>query len=174
MDCSQIKMGFIGYIDGDLSEDEKLRVELHVAQCYSCREELDEIGRLLELSDAALKHPSPVDRFEDLKERLADAEPELIPVPRRPKLRAREVLYKLAVAAIVIALIAASPFLIRGAKRLFTPLEEGTTTLGNGTDVDLPFNMPFVERKLRMEQEIADWSTTGDDKEETDTPSSNQ
>ena len=174
MDCSEVRAGFIGYIDGDLSGDEKLRIELHVAECYDCREELDEIGRLLELSDAALKHPRPVDRFEDLSERLAEAEPEIIPLPRRPKLRVREVLYKLAVAAIVIAVIAASPIIIKGAKRLLTPLEEGTTTLGNGAGVDLPFRMPFIEKKLKMEDQAAEWATTGRDKEETDTSSSNR
>jgi len=131
MDCIEIRAGFVGYIDGDLSGDERLRVELHVAECYDCREELDEMGRLLELSDAALKHPCPVDRFEDLKARLPDAEPAPIPMPSRPRFRVREVLLKLAVAAMVIALIAASPILINGARRLFTPIE-GTTALGNG------------------------------------------
>ncbi len=172
MDCSEIREGFIGYIDGDLSDDEKLRVELHVAECYDCREELDEIGRLLELSEAALKHPSPVDRFEDLKVRLTDAEPAPIPMPPRPKLRVREMLVRLAVAAIVIALIAASPLLIRGARRLLAPVE-GTATLGSGAGVDLPFRLPFVEKKLKMENEAAEWATTGRDTEETDTSSSN-
>ena len=171
MDCSEIRAGFIGYIDGDLSGDERLRVELHVAECYDCREELDEMGGLLELSDAALKHPCPVDRFEDLKARLADAEPAPIPMLPRPRLRVREALLKLAVAAVVIALIAASPFFIRGAKRLFTPLE-GMTALGNGAAVELPFKWPFVEKKLKMENEAAEWATTGRDKEETDTSSS--
>jgi predicted anti-sigma-YlaC factor YlaD len=173
MDCIEIRAGFVGYIDGDLSGDEKLRVELHVAQCYDCREELDEMGRLLELSDAALKHPCPVDRFEDLKARLAEAEPAPIPMLPRPRLRVREALLKLAVAAVVIALIAASPFLIRGAKRLFTPIE-GTTALGNGAAVKLPFRLPFVEKKLKMQNDVAEWATTGRDKEETDTSSSNQ
>jgi anti-sigma factor RsiW len=173
MDCSEIRAGFIGYIDGDLSDDERLRVELHVAQCYDCREELDEIGRLLELSDAALKHPSPVDRFEDLRVRLADAEPAPVPMPPRPRLRVREMLVRLAVAAIVIALIAASPFLIRGARRLLAPTE-GAATLGSGAGVELPFRVPFLEKKLKMENQAAEWATTGrDTEEETDISSSN-
>ena len=171
MDCIEIRARFIGYIDGDLSGDERLRVEVHVAQCYDCREELDEMGRLLELSDAALKHPCPVDRFEDLKARLEDAEPAPIPMPPRPRLRVRETLLKLAVAAVIIALIAASPFLIRGAKRLFTPIE-GTTALGNGAAVKLPFRLPFVEKKRKMENEVAEWATPGDNEEGTDTSSS--
>jgi len=168
MDCNQIRAGLVGYIDGDLSGDDKLRVELHVAECYDCREELDELGRLLELSDAALKHPCPVDRFEDLKVKLADAEPAPIPMPPRPRLRFREALLKLAAAAVVIALIAASPSLVRVAKRMFTPIE-GAAALGNGAAVNLPFRLPFVEKKLKMQDDVADWATPGDKEEEIDT-----
>jgi len=173
MECSEIRAGFVGYIDGDLSDDERLCVESHVAQCYRCREELDELGRLLELSDAALKHPYPVNRFEDLKKRLADAEPAPIPAALRPKPRLREAIFKLAVATVIIALIAVSPLLVRGAKRLFTPLD-GNATLSSGTGVDLPFNLPSVEQKLEMEREVTQWSATGNESEQTGTFLSDQ
>ena len=167
MECSELRTEFVGYIDGDLSDEERLRVELHIAQCYSCKEDLDELGRLLELSGAALKHPCPADRFEELKERLASAEPTYNPMPPRRKLRVREVLYKLAIAAIIIAVIAASPFLIRGAIRLFAPLE-GTATLGNGADVDLLFRLPFIEQKLKVQQEVTEWWGAENEGEQTD------
>jgi anti-sigma factor RsiW len=170
MECSDIQVEFIGYIDGDLSEEDRLRVELHTAECYACREQLDELGRLLEVCGAVMEHPCPVDRFDELKGRLASEEPELTSVPRRPALRRREMRNKLAVAAIVIAMIAASPFLVRGAKRLFSPLD-GTATLGNGTGVDLPFRLPLIEQRLKFQEEVTEWAVTATGgRDDTDSP----
>jgi len=175
MQCSDIQAEFISYIDGDLSEDDRLRVELHIAECYGCREQLDELGRLLELCGDVMEHPCPLDRFGELKERLASAEPGYDPVPRRPQLRRREILYKLAVAAIIIAVIAASPFLVRGAKRLFSPLEGTAATLGSGTGVDLPFTLPFLQQRLKFQEEVSEWSVTATaGRDEPDSPTAGQ
>ncbi len=160
MDCSEIQADFVRYMDGDLSEEERLQVELHVAECYSCREQLDELARILEVCGDVMEHPCPVDRFDELTERLASVEPPYTPVPRRPELRRRELLRKLAVAAVIIAALAASPLLVKGARLLFSPVQS-TATLGNGTGVAFPIRIPFLEEKLKFQEEVAEWSITG-------------
>ena len=155
MDCSEVQARFVDYIDGDLSEEDGLSVELHVAECYACREELDELGKILELCGAALEHPCPTNRFEKLQERLASAEQQYDFVAPRRKLRVRELLVKLAVAAVIIGLIGASPFLVKRAKRLFAPLEQ-PAVLGNGGDLErlrLPLKLRLTGRKRAMEEQ---------------------
>lgn len=155
MSCSEVRARLMNYIDEDLSDEERLFVELHIHQCYACREELDELGRLLELCGAALRHPYPHDRFEELKQRLASAEPQYKPVLFRRNLRTRDVLYRLAVAAVIIAVIAASPFLVKGFIRLFRPLEDSAVLADNGLGLGrlhLPFELPFVEQKRKIEE----------------------
>ena len=160
MDCRDIQADFIRYLDDDLSQEERLRVELHIAGCYRCREELDELGRLLELCGDVIEHPCPVDRFDELRERLASAEPEYTPVPRRPELRRRELVSKLAIAAAIIGALVASPLLIKGARLLFSPAQ-GTATLANGTTVEFPIRVPFLEEKLKLQEEVAEWAISG-------------
>jgi|GEM_PF-899561 len=160
MDCRDIQADFIRYLDDDLSEEEGLRVELHIAECYRCREQLDELGRLLEACRDVIEHPCPVDRFDELRQRLPSVDPPYTPVPRRPELRRRELIRKLAVAAVIVAALAASPLLVKGARLLFSPVQN-TATLGNGTGVAVPFRVPFLEEKLRLQEEVAEWSITG-------------
>jgi anti-sigma factor RsiW len=174
MDCRDIQADFIRYIDDDLSEEEKLRVELHVAECYGCRERLDELGRLLEVCGAVMEHPCPVDRFDELRQRLASVDPPYTPVPRRPELRRRELIRKVAVAAVIIAALAASPLLVKGARLLFSPVQ-GTATLGNGTGIAVPFRVPFLEEKLKLQEEVAEWAITGSgDRDESSSRSSRE
>ena len=114
------------------------------------------MGRLLELCEAALRHPCPQDRFEELKERLASDEPQYSPIVPRRKAKPREVLFKLAVAAAIIAVLATSPLLIRGVMRLFEPREDSATLAGNGAGLGrlhLRFELPFVERRRKIEEE---------------------
>lgn len=134
-DCGEIRTKLIDYVEDDLSQEDKLSVELHVAQCYACREELDELGRLLEVCGAALQHPSPSDRFKELKLRLESGEPQYDPVLPRPGSRRSSAWHKLAVAAVVIVVLAAAPFLVKGVIRLFSPVDNSATLAGDGTDV---------------------------------------
>jgi len=160
MDCRDIQSDFVRYLDDDLPEEERLRVELHVGECYGCREQLDELAKLLEVCGDVIEHPCPVDRFDELRGRLASVDPPCTPVPRRRELRRRELLRKLAIAAVIIAALAASPLLVRGARQLFSPVQ-GTATLGNGTGVTVPFRVPFLEERLKLQEEVAEWSITG-------------
>jgi len=134
-DCDEIRTKLIDYVEDDLSQEDKLSVELHVARCYACREELDELGRLLEVCGAVLRHPSPNDRFEELKLRLESDQPQYDPVVSRRELSRRSAWHKLAVAAVVIVVLAAAPFLVKGVIRLFSPVENSATLAGDGTDV---------------------------------------
>jgi anti-sigma factor RsiW len=133
--CGEIKAKLVDYVDDGLSLEERLAVEVHIARCYVCREDVEEVARLLELCGAALRHPNPRDRFEELKQRLESGEPQCDPVLPRRGSRRRSTRHKLAVAAAVIVLLAASPFLVKGVIRLFRPVENSATLAGDGTDV---------------------------------------
>jgi anti-sigma factor RsiW len=133
--CGDIRTKLIDYVDEDLSHDERLSVELHVAKCYSCREEVEELARLLELCGAVLRHPNPRDRFEQLKEQLVSEEPQYEPVPPEWGRRRRKRWHKLAVAAAIIIVLAAAPFLVKGVVRLLAPVEDPAALTGDGSSL---------------------------------------
>ena len=55
----EIKTLIAAYLDGELEEKEKKRVEAHLSQCAQCREEYEELNQLEEvLNKMQLKKPS--------------------------------------------------------------------------------------------------------------------
>jgi anti-sigma factor RsiW len=132
--CNDVKAKLVDYLDEELQEHDRLSVELHLEKCYACREELEELGKLLELCGAVLPHPSPCERLDELKQRLASVEPEYEPAPR-PRLTTRQLALRLAVAAIILAVAIASPFIVKGIARLLTPIEDSASLLGDGTNI---------------------------------------
>lgn len=132
--CSDVRAKLVDYIEEELQEEERLFVELHLEKCYACREELEELGKLLEVCGAVLPHPSPRERLDELRQRLASMEPEYEPVPRR-RLTTRQLALRLAVAAVIIAVAIASPFIVKGITRLFAPIEDSASRAGDGTDI---------------------------------------
>lgn len=159
-DCGEIRTKLLDYVEEDLSLEDKLSVELHVAQCYACREELDELGRLLEVCGAALQHPNPSDRFEELKLRLEAGEPQYDPVLPRRGSRRRSAWQRLAVAAVLIVVLAAAPFLVKGVIRLFSPVENSATLAGDGTDVG-PFRY-LLERAHFLRRSAEETASNGE------------
>jgi hypothetical protein len=72
-------------------------------------------------------------------------------VPRH-RLRVGELLAKLAVAALVVFMVAASPVAVRAARWLFTPLSE-PGALSNGASyvrLGLPAERPFLDRRHKI------------------------
>ena len=64
MDCKDIGELLISYLDGELSEEQRKIVELHLSACHSCRKELEDLSlcqNQLRQSFAAVasKAPSP-------------------------------------------------------------------------------------------------------------------
>lgn len=58
MACDEYKNRLMGYLDDELSEDERRRVEQHLAQCADCASELEEFKKLKAITDeVALVEP---------------------------------------------------------------------------------------------------------------------
>jgi len=134
MDCSDVRSRFIDYIDGDLDERDRRSVESHVAECYLCKEEFADLENMLRLCKDALRHPHPVDRFDELRTRLPSAGTRYRPAVFRRRLRVSEMVYRLAVAALVAFMVAVSPAAVKGTKWLFSPLPEpGALSNGSGS-----------------------------------------
>ncbi len=58
-DHKEIKTLIAAYLDGELEEEEKKRVEAHLPGCEECREEYEDLNRLEEvLNKMQLKKPS--------------------------------------------------------------------------------------------------------------------
>lgn len=60
MNCEEIQKLMMGYLDGEISEEEKNLVEKHLVQCKKCRDEYDSFSQLKEVTDKM--------KFADLKE----------------------------------------------------------------------------------------------------------
>ncbi|MCE5322557.1 Flp pilus assembly complex ATPase component TadA [bacterium] len=53
MNCEQARTEIIAYLKGELSEDQKTKLEEHLARCPACRHELEGARRLLTWTEAA-------------------------------------------------------------------------------------------------------------------------
>lgn len=53
MNCEQARTEIIAYLKGELSEDQKIKLEEHLARCPACRHELEGARRLLSWTEAA-------------------------------------------------------------------------------------------------------------------------
>lgn len=67
MNCSEVRPHLLRYADGDLPPDERLALEDHLDHCYLCNEDLYEINKLTTACQKVLRHPHPVNRFEDIR-----------------------------------------------------------------------------------------------------------
>jgi len=149
MDCSDIRGKFIGYIDDDLSEHDHVLVHDHLAECYLCKEDFDDLDQMLGLCENVLRHPRPVNRFNDLAIQTAAAASRRGRAVPRHKLRVGELLARLAIAAVVVFMVAVSPVAVKAARWLFTPLSE-PGALSNGASyvrLGLPVERPFLDRR---------------------------
>jgi predicted anti-sigma-YlaC factor YlaD len=163
MECSDIRRKFVDYIDGDLSDSDRTLVHDHLTECYLCKEDFDDLRNVLGMCEKALRHPRPVNRFSELGIQAATAASRRgRPLPRH-RLRVGELLARLAFAAVVVFMVAASPVAVKAAKWLFTPLRE-PGALSNGASyvrLGLPAERPFLDRR----HEIKPWlGINGDEK----------
>ncbi len=70
MRCEEIEPKFDRYLEGDLRAVEHLCVEVHLTQCYLCRESLNEYRAMNRNVSELLRHPSPEDEFDALWRRI--------------------------------------------------------------------------------------------------------
>jgi predicted anti-sigma-YlaC factor YlaD len=62
MKCEEIKPLLMAYLDGEIEEKERLKVEKHLSECENCRREHKSFVRLKEVTDSM--------RFADLSDEL--------------------------------------------------------------------------------------------------------
>ncbi|NIA15290.1 MAG: hypothetical protein GWP08_14570 [Nitrospiraceae bacterium] len=104
MECEEARPQLIRYADNDLLPGARMAVREHLAHCYYCHEELQDLEGLLDRCHALLRHPSPRNRFDDLRPHLR---PPVAPANVTP-FRVRHALVKLgsvAAAAMFLAVL---------------------------------------------------------------------
>lgn len=58
MKCHESKEQLMGYLDGELNEEQKKLLEQHLSQCSDCKQELEDFRRLIAVtSDVTLREP---------------------------------------------------------------------------------------------------------------------
>ena len=62
MSCEEFKPMITGYMDGELSAEQRQQMESHLQSCSGCKEELEKLQQLKEdLAMAKLKEPSDIE-----------------------------------------------------------------------------------------------------------------
>ena len=114
MDCEHIRPRLVGYIDNDLRVTERLCVDVHLAQCDHCKDELLELRDFMGMMDKTLRHPRPVCRFEDIRHRLDEVE--LLPHIEgvRPRFGFRDYLNRVAAAAVFVCMVGTTGPFVQG------------------------------------------------------------
>ena len=95
MECEEARPQLIRYADNDLLPGARMAVREHLAHCYYCHEELQELEGLLDRCHTLLQHPDPRNRFDDLRPHLR---PPVAPA-NVTRFRVRQTLVKLGSAA---------------------------------------------------------------------------
>lgn len=101
MDCSEVRTNLLRYVDDDVSTEVRRGMDDHLDHCYLCNEDLCETIKVMEACRAALRHPVPTNRFDELQPALRSTlcDP---PVILRPN---RHLLGKFSALAAIAALI---------------------------------------------------------------------
>ncbi len=116
MDCERVQRSLIAYLDGDMGAEVRRLTDAHLAQCYHCREELDELRNFIDSCRAALVHPAPRNEFETIRRQIAA---DLVK-PREwtmPRLTVGGLLKAMALAAAILLIVHASSPVFAAAKR---------------------------------------------------------
>lgn len=82
MRCDDVSEKFDRYLDGELRVTERLMVDVHVTQCYFCRETLAEYRAVEGMVRHAIRQPAPVDAYPELLARIRREERRAAQLPR--------------------------------------------------------------------------------------------
>ena len=159
MDCATVQEKLVDYASGDLSRVCRDRVENHLAHCYYCQEELDDIEAVLALCRQVLRHPRPHNGFRALSARMAAPERGAVVLSVIDRLSVRRLGYwAVATAtAAMITLSVATPA-IRDTRQFLGPLESGSQSFSAWAESEEAvaplMSRPFIERRVRIEEKL--------------------
>lgn len=152
MQCARVREKFVDYVDEDVRFTERICVEVHVARCYACREELDELISLRNLCRSAVHHPGIEDGFTALRQRIAEREAVVRSVGVWGSENWRNTVTKLLAAAVVLFILGVSTPLFRYTRGNASQPGAATASQSETREV-LSVTLPFVMRKQALEDE---------------------
>jgi anti-sigma factor RsiW len=150
MQCAKVREKFVDYVDEDVRFTERICVEVHVARCYACREELDELISLRNLCRSAVSHPGIENGITALKKRIAEREAVVRSVGVWGSENWRNTVTKLAAAAVVLFILGVSTPLVRHSRWISTKSSVNAASESETREV-LSVTVPFVMRKQALE-----------------------
>ena len=154
MRCATVREKFVDYLDGDARRTERLCVEVHVARCYPCREELEETRELLATYGDAMRHPNPQNDFGRVRTRIAQLQEKSQEMARPHGMHRRRPWPKLVVSAAALVLMAVSlPFVLNGVHWM-KPSQDGHDGVGERAKAPAA-SRPFVERKNQIDLKLS-------------------
>ena len=116
MNCARFESRLARYVESDLTLIEARRVEVHLAHCAECREEVHLLADVLPALGAARPLPSPWNGWKDLRRHMHELPPAL-PAPRpRPRASRRAGKLLLAAALALTASLVAAGLASAGAR----------------------------------------------------------
>ena len=118
MQCELVRAKLSNYADDDVGFRDRVAIDVHVARCAACHDELASLRETLEACRLSLSHPNPRDRFDELMAYIRTRERARGIVRRIRVRRPRPVISQVAAAAAVIAILGLTAPFARGAKRL--------------------------------------------------------
>lgn len=156
MECEEIRERLVDYADGDLSIRDAVAIRTHLSHCYTCQEEFNEIRAVFDVCQAALKHPNPVNRFEQLRQRIASEPKSAVVSASRP--RVRKLGYALATAASLAMIFWTSGPTVRAARAFIAPLRPDPAAFQQWAQSEESVApivaQSFINRRMGIEEEL--------------------
>lgn len=156
MECEEIRERLVDYADGDLSIRDAVAIRTHLSHCYTCQEEFNEIRAVFDVCKTALKHPNPVNRFDQLRQRMAaEPKPAVVPISNP---RVRRLGYALATAASLAMILWTSGPTVRAARAFIAPLRPDPAAfqqwVQSEESVAPIVAQSFINRRMGIEKEL--------------------
>jgi anti-sigma factor RsiW len=71
--CAEVLASLSNYVDGELADDVRQRIEAHVIRCTNCERFGGMFGQVVRAVRSQAAHPDDAAAFERLRRRLGDA-----------------------------------------------------------------------------------------------------
>jgi predicted anti-sigma-YlaC factor YlaD len=123
MDCRRVQSRLIDWIDGDLAPVLAEDMRDHLNQCPECRREADALADFLQNTREFLACPGSVYSFRHLRARMAEIEPLEEIAAFLPRLRVNGLIPRLAVSAVLMALLGMMPASIRESRASYSAMK---------------------------------------------------
>ena len=136
-DCRQIRSQFTSYLDGDLRNAERERVNDHLRACEECQAEFAAFREFLLNCDEFLAAPQPSYSFDDLRARMVDIEPLAEVMEFVPRIYISGTIPRFAVSFLLLFLVGGMPGALRHSRDMYQQLRS-----------------PLVDYQARVDQRI--------------------